>query len=218
MKRNNKDKLKLLGKKRIRLSNKSIKVKNKNINNLTFDNLLRLKKTFEPEKNKTMEDFKLEYDELYSEIEENKKLYVILQQSIIYLKTNNKQSFYETTYEALRKILLQEIKIINYKTRLFYRLMLNSQNSNYTKDKTIQNNIFKDVNEEYNINKIIVDEEIRKNNKRKSTENNLNDNFDNQETFDIFLGSYENIKENLFMTKSNNLNSIFIYFFIFGIY
>jgi len=158
-----------------------------------------------------MTDFKDEYEILKAEVDQNKKLYVTLQQSLIFLKTKKFNEFYITTYESLKKLLLQEIKISDYKTRLFYRLMLNSQSKQFSSKSSncIDNNfydIFKDVN--FQDNNLNLDENI---NFINFDYNGVRNN--NEDKINEFLGNYATIKDNLFMTKSKNLNCIFLFSF-----
>lgn len=181
-------------------------MKNKNIDNLNFDSYFRTKYNYNiaAEKNRTMEEFKKEYENLYSEVTDSRKHYIKLQEALIYLKTNNLENFYESTFDSLKKILLQEIKIANYKTRLFYRLMLNSQVKDYF--KLSNNNIFKDVNieDEEEINIINNSYKVANNSARNNKKTDI---VTTEQDLSVFIGGYETIKENLFLTKSKIQNS-----------
>ena len=192
-----KDKKKILGKKRIRLSKKLFHIKNKNIENINFDSFLNVKKFSEPENNKNMQDFRDEFELLKSEVFNNRKLYVNLQQSIIYLKTNNKDKFINSTYKSLKNILLQDIKISNFKTRLFCQLITKSHIKDYFK---LKDDIFNDKSDdEEDIIDIKRDEEI-------SISINSDDEDDLNNSMN-FIGEFEKIKKNLFVTKTKIYNS-----------
>ena len=90
---------------------------------------------------------KNEFDELSQEVKGNRNEYVKLQQSLVFLNANEIEKFCKNTFEPLQKVLLQEVKIENYKTDLFNYILDKSMIKNYFYKKT---SIFdqKDIDEE----------------------------------------------------------------------
>ena len=86
--------------------------------------------------NLNLNELKNDFDELYNEVKNNKNLYLELQQSLVYLNSNDKKNFLDKTYLPLKKVLIQELKIENYKTDLFNYILEKSLIKNYFYTKT----------------------------------------------------------------------------------
>ena len=86
--------------------------------------------------NLNLNELKNDFDELYNEVKNNKNLYLELQQSLVYLNSNDKKNFLDKTYIPLKKVLIQELKIENYKTDLFNYILEKSLIKNYFYTKT----------------------------------------------------------------------------------
>ena len=212
----------LLGKKRIVLSSKNNnnKKKDKILIDYTFDNYLhnRIKRISHLNNksrsnsisnfsfiNQNITELKSDFNELFNEVKNNKNLYLELQQSLVYLNSNDKKNFLNKTYIPLKRVLMQELKIENFKNDLFNYILEKSQIKNYFYTK---NSIFEQ--EENNIN---YNDNIDYDN------NNINNNFNKfQESFKSIedknidldenkLEDNNNIiekKDNLFVRKSSN--------------
>jgi tetratricopeptide (TPR) repeat protein len=126
-----------LGKKRIRFKSN---LTSYSIDNYNFETYLRRRNSVKSTDScntqaimKTLQSLKFEYDELNSEINSCKHLYLKLQESLIYLQQNEKSKFLENTFNPLRQILIYELKIEDLKTQLFYHIVQKSSIKNYFK-------------------------------------------------------------------------------------
>lgn len=126
-----------LNKKRIRFKSN---LTSYSIDNYNFETYLRrrnsVKSTDSSNTNsimKSLQSLKFDYDELNSEINSCKHLYLKLQESLIYLQQNEMSKFLENTFQALKQILIYELKIEDLKSQLFYNIVQKSSIKNYFK-------------------------------------------------------------------------------------
>jgi len=123
-----------LGKKRIRFTHSR---SNTTIENYNFETYLKRRNTIKSSENtsnstmKNINSLKIEYDELQEEINSQRNLYMKLQESLIYIQTNNETMFLENTFEPLKQTIIQELKIEDFKYQLFQNILEKSNIKNF---------------------------------------------------------------------------------------
>ena len=166
---------------------------NKNISNSTINNI----STYDLNLN----DLKEDYQKLIIGIKNNVDLYLKLQESLLFLKNKEINKFLDISYEPLKAILSQELKIENYLKDLFRYLLEKSNIKNYFHNKS---NIFEISNFDDNI---FINNTLSLNN---SFNNNIINLDENEEEKDFDKNINKNINEemkvdnNLFIRKSTS--------------
>ena len=166
---------------------------NKNISNSTINNI----STYDLNLN----DLKEDYQKLIIGIKNNVDLYLKLQESLLFLKNKEINKFLDISYEPLKAILSQELKIENYLKDLFRYLLEKSNIKNYFHNKS---NIFEISNFDDNI---FINNTPSLNN---SINNNIINLDENEEENELDKNINKNINEemkvdnNLFIRKSTS--------------
>ena len=151
---------------------------NKNISNSTINNI----STYDLNLN----DLKEDYQKLIIGIKNNADLYLKLQESLLFLKNKEIDKFLDISYEPLKAILSQELKIENYLKDLFRYLLEKSNIKNYFHNKSsifeisnFDDNIFinniSSLNNSLNNNIINLDENEEENEFDKNINKNINE-------------------------------------------
>ncbi len=119
------------------LSKKRIKTSHSNFMNYNFENYLfkRNSKLLSKEAY-TLTSIRLEFEEINNNLPKIKNIYIKLQESLIYLQSNNIDKFLETTFTPLKQILINELKIEELKNRVFENFLAKSNIKNYFKKTT----------------------------------------------------------------------------------
>ena len=166
---------------------------NKNFQNSTVNNISIY--------DLNLNDLKEDYDKLNLEIKENVDCYLKLQESLLFLNNKEIEKFLDISYEPLKVILSQELKIENYLKDLFRYLLEKSNIKNYFHNKS---NIFQksSFDDNYFINNM---SNISINNSLNNNIINLDEDEENDEKNEIKNANEEiNRDNNLFVRKSTN--------------
>jgi tetratricopeptide (TPR) repeat protein len=126
---------KFLGNKRIRLlsTKDSLDVYN-------FENYLKRRNSLKSiAESKNISSLRLEYDELFEEMNSHKNYYIKIQECLVYLETDKFDKFLDNTFIPLRQVLIQELKREEFRNLLFNNILEKSNIKNYFK---IKNSIF----------------------------------------------------------------------------
>ena len=131
------------------LKKKRIKRSHCNYENYNFENYLFRRNSKVLSKDAySITSIRLEFDEIHNSISKIKNTYIKLQESLIYLESNNIEKFIENTFTPLKNALLTELKIEELKNRVFENLLSKSHIKNYFKRKS---NILEDMDNYPNI-------------------------------------------------------------------
>ena len=166
---------------------------NKNFHNSTINNISIY--------DLNLNDLKEDYEKLNLEIKENVDCYLKLQESLLFLNNKEIDKFLDISYEPLKIILSQELKIENYLKDLFRYLLDKSNIKNYFHNKS---NIFQksSFDDNYFINNV---SNLSINNSLSNNIINLDEDEDNNEKDEIKNENEElNGDNNLFVRKSTN--------------
>ena len=193
-----------LGNKRLKISS-HVKKNDKIVINYNFDNYLHSKirkLTHSTNRSRSLSNasntyqtlgmLKNEFDELSNEVRGMRNAYVKLQQSLVFLNANEISKFCMNTFEPLQLVLLQEVKIENYKTDLFNYILEKSLIKNYFYKKT---SIFDQNDIEEEDKDLPLKEALKP-----YSERTYDDNIELNEDDDMYVEK----KDNLFVRKTAN--------------